>query len=277
MSIKYGDLSMNVKNKAICDAANRLTLTLLTCGHARIGKSWRGVSVNRTFSFLYYIYRGGCVIKTEKGPVELVAGRWYLIPSGCNFEYYCEDMMEHIYFHIELSREDRLDITRELCEPIYLADKDEPSELFRLVHTKDHSLITLIELKARVLDAVTRVLKENGISPEEKPMSECVLLAISYITKNPIASLTTGEIAANAFVSKSKLTKQFRRELSMSVQEYLYNILLSEATRLLINTELAVSEISERLGFSDQFYFSRKFKQKYGLSPRAYKARAQMI
>lgn len=267
---------MNTKNKELCNAANGLKLNILTFGHARITTGWRGTSVSRSYSFLYFVYRGGCVIKGEMGEVRLSENNWYLIPSGCNFEYYCEDKMEHIYFHIELVGADRLDAFRHIKEPISYSADEIPEELFDIVQGKK-DLASIIAVRMRIYKALHKILTENNISLEAPPLSECVNLAIKYIQSNRTAALTTSEIAASAFVSKSKLTKQFRRELSMSVQEYLYNILLSEATRLLINTELAVSEISERLGFSDQFYFSRKFKQKYGLSPRAYKTRAELI
>ena len=67
------------------------------------------------------------------------------------------------------------------------------------------------------------------------------------------------------------VTKHFQKELSVTVQEYLYDSLLSEASRILLRENLSMLEVSERLGFSDQFYFARRFKAKYGVSPSKYK------
>ena len=263
---------MNIKNTSLCDKANQITLTILTYGHAKISTNWKGDSINREFSFLYYIHKGEGIIKTESKTVRLTPGNWYLIPSGCNFEYYCEEYMENIYFHIHLSKADRLDTFRQLKNPLCVPSESTPWDLFELV--KDScDLISILTVKDYIYKTVLRILKENDIKIDQPFMSECVLNAIKYISLNPTASLTSTEIAKNSFVSKSKLTKQFRKELSMSIQEYLYSILLSEAARLLANTSLSISEISERLGFSDQFYFSRKFKQKYASSPRTYRNR----
>ena len=78
-------------------------------------------------------------------------------------------------------------------------------------------------------------------------------------------------MAEYCFVSKSTLTKHFQLELSVSVQQYLYDLLLSEASRILLKENLSVLEVSERLGFSDQFYFARRFRAKYGVPPSKYK------
>ena len=83
--------------------------------------------------------------------------------------------------------------------------------------------------------------------------------------------LTVSQIAEYCFISKSTLTKHFKKELSVSVNEYICNTVLADAEMLLSTTNVSVSEISSRLGFSDQFYFSRKFKEKFGISPREYR------
>ena len=261
---------MNIYNKKLCEKANQITLNLLAYGHAKISTEWKGKALNTAFSYLYYVYKGHCTLISENKTIELTAGNWYLIPSGYNFRGSCEDYMEDIYFHIQLSGTDNLDILRHIKEPLAMSEPTVPRVLFEYVRKPD-DILSILTVKNKVYEILARILTENHISIEQPIHSECVLNAISYISAHLSASLTTTEIAENSYVSKSKLTKQFRKELSMSIQEYLYNILLSEASKLVLNTNLSFGEISERLGFSDQFYFSKKFKEKYGISPRKYR------
>ena len=101
--------------------------------------------------------------------------------------------------------------------------------------------------------------------------SRCVLLAIEYIKSHLSLQLGIAELAANAFVSESTLAKKFKAEVGMTIGCYIDETILFEAEQLLTKTELSVLEISERFGFCDQFYFSRRFKAKYGETPQRYR------
>ena len=57
----------------------------------------------------------------------------------------------------------------------------------------------------------------------------------------------------------------------MSVNEYIYDVVMSKAEYLLRAGDLSISEISERFGFYDQFYFSKRFREKFKRSPREYR------
>ena len=57
----------------------------------------------------------------------------------------------------------------------------------------------------------------------------------------------------------------------MLFRSYLADQLILSAQRLLVQTAEDIRRISEILGFSDQFYFSRKFKKACGLTPLQYR------
>jgi AraC-like DNA-binding protein len=59
----------------------------------------------------------------------------------------------------------------------------------------------------------------------------------------------------------------------MSVNEYICNTILAETELILSTRNISILELSHKFGFSDQFYFSRKFKEKFGVSPREYRNR----
>ncbi|MBQ4517590.1 MAG: helix-turn-helix transcriptional regulator [Clostridia bacterium] len=261
---------MYIRNTSLCEKVNQLQLFMLVYGRAMVDKNWQGEIVDSSFTFLYYIVNGSAVVETENGVMELTAGHWYLLPSRCRFLYRCDDYMDHLFFHIKLCHADRLDLLYH-CQIPLTADLPAPPEYaFRNLKNTD-DVIGALRVRHFVYETVLSMLEANGITLKMAFRSEPVIRAVEYINQHLSASLTTTEIAEHAFVSKSTLTKHFKKELSMSVQEYLYDILLSEASRMLLKGNRSVLEISERLGFSDQFYFSRRFKAKYGTSPREYK------
>ena len=72
-------------------------------------------------------------------------------------------------------------------------------------------------------------------------------------------------------VRLSNRYKRFKAELSKPVGEYVNDTIMFEAGQLLLKTNLSILAISEKYGFSDQFYFSRRFKEKFGVSPMKYR------
>ena len=58
---------------------------------------------------------------------------------------------------------------------------------------------------------------------------------------------------------------------------YIDDLVMYSAQRRLLHTDLSVNEVSETLGFCDQFYFSRYFKRRCGESPLKYRKRMRTV
>ena len=57
----------------------------------------------------------------------------------------------------------------------------------------------------------------------------------------------------------------------MGIAEYLKKLRIDKAQQLIRTTELTISEISDRVGFSDYNYFRRVFKSETGISAKEYR------
>ena len=101
--------------------------------------------------------------------------------------------------------------------------------------------------------------------------------AMKYIRSNLSIKLNISQVAENAFISVSTLTKAFKEQTGRTVGLYIDDLVMYSAQRKLLCTELPISEISEELGFCDQFYFSRYFKRRCGESPLRYRKRMQTV
>lgn len=85
------------------------------------------------------------------------------------------------------------------------------------------------------------------------------------------ADLTMSSIAENLHVSTSHLSRTFRKKTGLTCIEYLSNIRIIEAERLLVSTEMKVQDISYLVGYSNVYYFSSQFKKIVGTSPSEYR------
>lgn len=95
---------------------------------------------------------------------------------------------------------------------------------------------------------------------------------IDYIEKNYPQKLRTPDIAASAHLSEYYFCHLFKKYMGVSFTTYLNNVRIKKAAAFLDNTKLNVTEVAAKVGFDDVNYFSRVFKNKFGVSPKNYRA-----
>jgi AraC family transcriptional regulator len=67
------------------------------------------------------------------------------------------------------------------------------------------------------------------------------------------------------------LKRLFQKHHATSPHQYLLERRIAKASRILVDTELPISEVALTTGFSSQSHFATAFKKKVGLSPKAYR------
>lgn len=91
---------------------------------------------------------------------------------------------------------------------------------------------------------------------------------INLLEDNYSEQLSLQEISEFAKVSKSYLCKEFRDYTGKTISEYINYLRCIKAKEFLISTDIPISEISYICGFSEPNYFTRKFRQIMGKTPR---------
>lgn len=115
-------------------------------------------------------------------------------------------------------------------------------------------------------DGSTR--KTELYSPNDLCNRAADYLSQHYGKKN----LSLPMVATALFVDSSYLSKQMKLHLGKSFNDYLVTLRIAKAKELLLqNYQYSILEIGEKIGYPDQHYFSRVFKQHTGFSPRQYR------
>ena len=97
----------------------------------------------------------------------------------------------------------------------------------------------------------------------------------NYINQNLTSStLTVEKLCQTFFISKRTLYNIFHREFHDTLRSYIINKRLTLAKKMLLDTNLPISEISENCGFNDYNYFSRVFHLRYGMAPSRFRKKA---
>ena len=132
-------------------------------------------------------------------------------------------------------------------------------------------------VRAHILEIFMRLMRiwdanAPGIS---KPAASCATnrilqSAITFIEQN-YSDVDRDKCAHATGVSPSYLSKLFTRELNVQFSDFVNDVKLREAEKLLLTTDKSITEISFLSGFSSTAYFISIFKQKHSLTPAKYR------
>lgn len=96
---------------------------------------------------------------------------------------------------------------------------------------------------------------------------------LSYIERNYDKPVTRRQLAGLACMSPGHYSTLFKKRTGQSPLEYLHQVRIAEAKKRLETSPAPLKSIAQSVGYSDEFYFSRKFKQLTGSPPVAFAKR----
>ena len=96
--------------------------------------------------------------------------------------------------------------------------------------------------------------------------------AVEYMDCNFDRPLTLADIARAAHLSVSRLAHLFREQMGITLIDYLTNVRINHAKRMLLTTDLNCTRICFEVGYNNQSYFTRTFRQITGMTPRQFRA-----
>lgn len=252
------------------DTQASLDIRLHKAMHCFLDESWRADYVKSPFSRLYFVGDGVGRLGTKDGDVVLRPNRVYLIPAECEFSYSCE-YLEKVFFHVSVTTFEGYDLFSELGRVYELPYPLQAwSELCRCVESDGY--YDAMYLKSQIISVLVEMKRTYGF-PEYARSQYSPLIGdvMRFIRENAAISLKISDIAERFFVSESKVRNAFLKEVGMPIGKYVDDMVFVKAKQLLCEKDLPIGRISESLGFCDQFYFSRRFKEKFAKTPVSFR------
>lgn len=111
-------------------------------------------------------------------------------------------------------------------------------------------------------------LISNAKTNEENPL---IVKVCDYLDHNLSQDISLEQMANIINVSPFYLSKLFKEEKGITFINFISDKRLEKARDLLEHSDLSIKEITSEIGYNDQNYFSRIFKNKFGLSPKEYR------
>lgn len=114
-----------------------------------------------------------------------------------------------------------------------------------------------------IMDFTERVAQ----SQVPKEMSPQIYKAVRFIQNRTNSRIELRDVAEHIHRSRAWLTDHFRREMGMTVGQFIMKCKLKEARSLLLHSDHSLAYISDYLLFSSQSHFQNAFKKEYGITP----------
>lgn len=114
----------------------------------------------------------------------------------------------------------------------------------------------------------------SSIHLKEKDQESLLNQMVDYIKKNYWKKLTLQQLAARFYISPSFCSTLLKENLNMTFNDYLSEIRLQNAKRLLDETTLSVNKVSDEVGYSNPKYFFKIFKKSTGYTPLTYRSKS---
>lgn len=130
---------------------------------------------------------------------------------------------------------------------------------------------SLPQLKSRLKETLLELCRKNLRG--RMASQDAVAMAVEYMERNYHKPLTLALLANVVSLNYAYFSNIFKSRTGVSVTAYLQNIRLRKAKELLISTNDRIREVAHKVGFTDERYFEKLFKNSEGITPSEYRER----
>lgn len=263
--------------------------------HSRIKPNFR---IQELVAYYYNIRSTNYIFSGEKDQhweiTYVDSGTLYTTIEDQEFELHSNELIVYApeQFHTQSTKEEvcsyltfivSMDISEDdkekLINRVFKISRDSRTSVEKFVQADEdksqydqNSMIISLEY---VINDLLKMTSKKDRKVASTPMqqrfeNEMINEILLYINQNIYTSLNVEEICDYFAISRSTLQSLFRNNLHIAPKEYISNLKLDKSKLLIKESKYTISEIASILGFSSIHYFSRRFKQKFGINPSEY-------
>ncbi len=230
-------------------------------------KSWVIASHYHPWFEFNYVSKGSLYTTVNKTEFLINAGSSYIIPPGVPHSHRNNAVGDKgICIRFCLNAPENNPVLKTLSAP---HEKPFISNIEKLNLTGG-----LLSTQAEFAAWLMRIFEEFSSEelPAAPPKHSFATQVILYLEEYYTRKIRFCDIANAMNTSYRTLSRKFTAETGMSISDKLTEIRLEKAKELLISTKLSMYDIASLSGYENEFYFSRIFKQKEKISPKAYRS-----
>lgn len=129
----------------------------------------------------------------------------------------------------------------------------------------------------RLIEEALCIFADSVKEYNEKQYSQKINMSLDYIARNIYNEITVNALANYIHINPSYLSDIFKKEVGITLKQYIQRERIEEAKRILTLTQYPVSIICNMLNFHDQSYFIKVFKRFTSMTPKQYREKHTVL
>lgn len=254
----------------ICDLSKEL---LINCAGA-VSRSYgiRNAYVRNDY-YLMYLIKGKMNIELGGNKNVISAGQFLIIKAGTKYFYQSDEgeALCYLWLHFTGSRAEALlkEYSIETNRLEYAGIRGELLSLWKRMFREFIINDKYFEKASSAL--LNEILTELSRGVNRIDKKESILKSVVYIHENYSKELSVSMLAEMEELSESYYRYCFKNVTGVTPMQYIIDRRMDAAASMLEKSGMKLNEISEAVGYTDAYYFSRLFKKKFGISPGKYR------
>ena len=283
---------------------NTIRFNFLYIDKYSFGRTWTYPESAIPYNMLRYIIDGSAEFVVDGETVIVRKGQVSYIPEGCwlsckaledTFAFYSIRFTTSVFYEgANFLREYyNFPLVMDVGEGIepYFSDiykwvrTDKKSKSFHVRGALDTLIASLIDIlnsdepddvKAEIngleynLEQIRKRVKKSTVQTDPR-----IQTVIDYIMLNPTEEYTSDKLSGMAEVAETTFRRLFKEATGKTATEFIRQVRLTTAARLLLVSNAPVNCIAHDVGFEDANHFTRVFRQAFGMTPGRYRKMSQ--
>ncbi|MDQ8737157.1 AraC family transcriptional regulator [Paenibacillus sp. LHD-38] len=144
--------------------------------------------------------------------------------------------------------------------------------LFRLMRGTETETANVLSLEMQsLLYCLFAALCRTVPKAQSLETADWVKQSMSYIRQHALEGITVQQAARTAGMNRTYYSVAFAKKVGMSPNDFITQVRMDSAKRLLAETNASITEVAFTTGYSSLYAFTRTFKNRFSLTPTAYR------
>lgn len=145
----------------------------------------------------------------------------------------------------------------------------------RYVQVPVHMAHSGLNHEFKVIPELVMRMRQASAVQELQPLvgggEKAIDVALHYIQEHYNEDISLEKVAATVFLNPAYFSQLFKQKTGQGYKEYVINLRLAQAKRLLLNPRLKLADIAARIGYHDMRHFTQLFRKRFSITPTEYR------